>query len=50
MKAILVYVVILLVALVSVAAFLKSPSGAVQKTKSTLQMQVETRKALLNSL
>lgn len=50
MKAILVYVVILLVALVSVAAVLKSPSGDVQKAQSTLQKQVEARKALLDSL
>lgn len=50
MKSILVYVVILLVALVSVAAFLKSPSGAVKKAQSTIQMQVEARKAMLDSL
>ncbi len=50
MKAVLVYFVILLVALVSVAAVLKSPSGTVSKTQSTLQSQMEARKALLNSL
>lgn len=50
MKAALVYLVIILVALVAVAAVLKSPSGTVSKTQSTLQSQVEARKALLDSL
>ena len=50
MKAVLAYFVTFLIALGSAVALIKAPSSPVLKMQSTLQLQLDARKEILNTL